>query len=203
MKRINFGIKSYSRTVLKNNIVRMYDISSEEDRHDWYSFAHGYAKGLSSAHYGITLNQAIGVIAALSPRMRWDKNKEAAFKLISSGDCKAMGVFKKKGLDILALDEPSDEAVLGILNGMKIQNFYLAIKYPEDTSNIVVDRHALSVALGYWIDEKTHGQLTPIKYQFVAEAYSLAAHQVGISPVLMQSTTWMAFRKIKENYKLK
>ena len=181
----------------------MYDISSEEDRIDWYSLANGYARGLAIDEHGITHSQAIGVIAALSPRMSWELNKNAAFEMIRFGDCKAMKVFKGKAREILRYNEPSDEVILGVLNGPKIQSFYLNIKYPQDSSNVTIDRHALSVALGYWIGEKEHGQLTPSKYQFVVEAYVLAAHQVGISPVLMQSATWSKFRKIKHEYKLK
>ena len=108
--------------------------------------------------------------------------------------------FKDKAKRIIN-SNGSDEEILKILNGRKISAFYLNIKYPNLSNNLTIDRHALSIALGYWITEEDYRGMTASQYNFFVQCFTLAAVKVGVTPLIMQSATWVRFRKIKKDYK--
>ena len=117
-----------------------------------------------------------------------------------TGDCGHMGAFKNKALNIIR-SNGTDESIKNILSGNKITSFYLNIMYPDRISEVTIDRHALSIALGYWITEEDYAGMTDAQYNFFVECFTLAANKVGVKPLLMQSATWVKFRKIKKNYR--
>ena len=147
MKAQIFKGKVLSRTVVKNNILKIWDLTSQEERSDWYQEAHDWAKALGLVH-NISTPKVCGVIAALSPLKTWEQNLKIARDLILTGDCGHMGAFKKKAIDIVH-SSGHDSEIVRILNGNKITSFYLNIKYPDRISEVTIDRHALSIALGY------------------------------------------------------
>ena len=65
--------------VTKGNIVKMYDKATKDEFYhgaDWYVNAFNYAKILESdLDYQISFKKIVGVIAALSPRNDWNRNK--------------------------------------------------------------------------------------------------------------------------------
>lgn len=186
-----------SRTRVRNNILKIWEATSDEERRDWYSEANSF--GIDLAGYRIKPRKAFGVIAALSPVKRWEENKILARDMIYSGDCGHMSQFKSKARDILDSDG-SDEEILRILNGRKISAFYLNITYPNKADYITIDRHALSVALGRFVRDEDYVGITAKQYEFFTQCYTLAAMKVGVSPVLMQSATWLKWRKIKHKF---
>jgi hypothetical protein len=190
MSQVHKGVE-LSRTKVKNNILKMWHGSAQDDRHDWYNEANLWCEDNSK---GYTLAQAAGVVAALSPVKKWDQNLVCAEDMIGTDDCGHMGVFKDKARRILRSDG-TDEAILDILNGRKISSFYLNIRYPDKANNVTIDRHALSIALGHKITDKEYQGMTAKQYAFFVECYTIAAAKVDISPVLMQSTTWVYYRR--------
>lgn len=189
-----------TRTKIKNNILKMWDLTQADERHDWYLEAFRYGVELSSkTGHTISVSKACGVIAALSPLKSWELNKKIAKDMLETRDCGQMGIFKKKALDIMDSDG-SDESILDILNGRKISAFYLNIKYPNKANNVTIDRHALSVALGYRTTDQDYAGMTANQYEFFVQCFILAAVQVNVSPLIMQSATWVRFRKIKSQY---
>ena len=202
-----FKGRELTRTKVKNNILRIYHMTTEAERNDWYQEANNFCKQFDNAlqllHQpkGEVIHSiACGVVAALSPVKRWAENKRIAIEMLETGDCGHIQQFKDKAKDIMASDG-SDEAILDILNGNKIQSFYLNIKYPDKANNITIDRHALSIALGEWITDEDYRGMTTKQYEFFVQCYTLAGVQQGISPVLMQSSTWTKWRQIKKDYR--
>jgi len=188
-----------SRTKVKNNILSFYHKSSNEDRRDWYAEANLFAKELSE-QYDISISICTGVISALSPVKTWSQNKICADKMIAVGKSNHMKQFENKAKEILSSDG-SDKSILGILRGSKISSFYLNIMYPNNSENVTIDRHALSVSLGKWITDEDYRGMTKVQYQFFVDCYKYTAKQIEISPLLLQSSTWEVFRKIKKEYK--
>jgi hypothetical protein len=199
MKQVHKNIV-LSRTKTVNNILKIWNLADKSDKYDWYRSANRFAGFLFSLDEGINLNQAAGIIAALSPVKQWKQNKKCAIELILSGDCGHMKQFKNKALAILH-SSGSEEDILKILHGQKIQNFYLNIRYPKLAIALTIDRHALSVCLGRWIDQTEYSGLTGKQYQFFAECYRIAALKLNVSPLLVQSVTWLVWRRIKQNYR--
>lgn len=172
----------------------MWNQSTMEDRHDWYQEAFMWCLNSSNG----SLSKAAGVVAALSPVKRWEQNLICAQDMIETGDCGHMGQFKEKARRILASDG-TDEAILDILNGNKISAFYLNIRYPEKANNVTIDRHALSIALGRKITDADYQGMTGKQYNFFVECYTITAMKVQVSPVLMQSATWVYYRREGQN----
>ena len=199
-----FRGETLTRTKVKNNILRIWNMTSQEDRHDWYLEANRFALDLSTSGdcCGIdrrSHSRACGVIAALSPMKRWENNKQIAKDLIETGNCGHTKTFVQKAKDILKSDG-SDEAILEILSGNKISAFYLNIRYPDEAKVMTIDRHALSIALGRWVTDNQEMKMTTKQYEFFVQCYVQAAMQVGVSPLLMQSATWTKWRTIKTEY---
>jgi len=201
-----FKGETLTRTKVKNNILRIWYMTSEEDRHDWYQEAYDFAESLARTmgaynyqHKLKNVSKVCGVIAALSPMKRWENNKVIAEDLINTGTCGHTKTFVKKAQDVLASDG-SDEAILDILNGNKISAFYLNIRYPDEAKVMTIDRHALSIALGRWVTDNQEMSMTKGQYEFFVQCYIMAAMQVGVSPLLMQSATWTKWRTIKQEY---
>ena len=188
-----------SRTVVKNNILRIWDMTSTEERQDWYQEAHDWSEALGLVHE-LPVSKVCGVVAALSPLKTWDQNLKIARDMVLTGDCGHMGAFKNKAINILKSDG-SDESIKTILSGNKITSFYVNIMHPDKTTEVTIDRHALSIALGIWITDEDYAGMTDLQYNFFVDCFTLAAKKVGVKPLLMQSATWVKFRKIKKDYR--
>lgn len=208
MKNQVFKGEVLSRTVVKNNILRIWEMTDSVEREDWYQTAYDWAyqttweliRSFTVKADGQILNRVIGVLAALSPMKRWEQNQVCAIDFLYNGDCGQMKAFCKKAERIME-SNGSDEEILTILNGRKISAFYLNIRYPDKANHVTIDRHALSVALGYWTPNDMYQGITAAQYNFFVQCYILAGAKVGVSGVRMQSATWVKWRKIKQDYK--
>ncbi len=174
-------------------------MTDQSERYDWYKQANDWAITLGGVN-DLCLSKTCGVIAALSPRKSWDLNLTCARDFIVTGNCGQMTMFKDKARQILE-SNGTDEEILDILKGNKISAFYLNIMYPDKAETVTIDRHALSVALGRWTTDEDYSGMTTQQYDFFVHCFTLAAMKVNVSPILMQSATWVKWREIKENYR--
>ena len=133
---------------------------------DWYPSAYKIAVRIAGK-YGIPTETAAGVIAALSPSNRWERNivdAEAIIKVFKAGatrdevldpDAPIIKVCtylnqKTKAWDILhRFDPPMDEwqEITEILKGVKTIEFFNCITNPK-LDDVCIDGHAYSVWLG-------------------------------------------------------
>tara|TARA_R110002020_G_scaffold328611_1_gene544602 strand:+ start:1576 stop:2169 length:594 start_codon:yes stop_codon:yes gene_type:complete len=187
-----FKGKKLTRTTVKNNILKMWSQATVIDKFDWYKNANEFCKNIDSK---LTMQQKVGVLAALSPQRRWGTNKVLALQMIKEGNAKHMPLFINKAKDIIK-NGSTDEKIIDILGGQKIISFYLNILYPTQSNIVTIDRHALSIALGYKVNEDIYRGMTKGQYQFFVDCYILAAAKVGVHTLLMQSATWEAFRRL-------
>ena len=118
----------------------------------WYSVAYDTAINMAEK-YGLSADTCAGVIAALSPNNRWERNIIDAENIIKAwrhGDdddvlavkCCTYRKMKEKALKILNSAKPIDE----ILNGPKIVEFYHCITSQDN--DVCIDGHAYSVWFG-------------------------------------------------------
>lgn len=175
---------------------------------EWYARAERYGHMLA-ATYGITFEQAVGVIAALSPNNRWQRNcvdAEAMIRAHHAGIDPATvrvctyGINRAKAAAILRLAEPSQDAIAAILNGRKVTAFFLSITGREDA--VCVDGHAYAI----WVGERVPTTQTPslgVKlYAEIARAYCLVSKRshslcgTQLTPAQVQAVTWVTYRRI-------
>ncbi len=205
MNTILFKSKRLTRTKCVNNILRVYDRSLDEHRRDWYQEARNFAvdqiaNEIDPTRTLASVRKAIGIVAAFSPMKSWETNKTCALHFVQTGVGKHTKVFTKKANDILASDGRV-ESIMDILNGNKIQSFFMNILRPDTSDEITIDRHALSVALGGYVDDTMTQGITMTQYEFFVNCYKLAGIKRAVRGTLMQSATWMTFRVNKNDYK--
>jgi hypothetical protein len=196
------------------NIAGMLQLASQTDilsGLDWYKRAHKLGVRLIHAYDGLTLGQAVGVIAALSPNNKWTRNCVDAEAMIKAWHMGAdpMGVKvctfnpnKAKAAAILALtaDDLETDTIAEILNGRKVVAFYRSIMGDPDA--VCVDGHAYAV----WIGERIPTTQTPsigVKlYADIARAYQLVAKRsyelcgTTLTPTQVQAVTWVTYRRL-------
>ena len=199
METVRIGENDYSRTKIRNNILKVYKVSVNSEQNDWYREAHQFGVEVSSflksfKNYDVTVNQVLGIVSALSPLKEWEKNKEIAVDFILTGDCGHMGANKRKARAILDCDG-SDDKILEILSGPKTSRFYMNMMYPDGTG-VTVDRHAIAIAIGRTATNKEQA-LTPKAYTFIEKCYIMTAETLGLDPLHLQSITWQTWKRIK------
>ena len=178
---------------------------------NWYQRAHDLAVKFTHASDGLTMGQAVGVIAALSPSNKWERNCIDAEAMIKTwaigGDYNAIKVCtfntnKQKAIDILSLDMESvdAEAIPTILSGQKVVAFYRSIM--GDKSSVCVDGHAYAIFIGERIPTTKTPSITPKLFETIQRAYQLVAKRsvelcgVELTPTQVQAVTWVTYRRL-------
>ena len=188
------------------NIRAVYQLASLTEQADgaaWYHAARQIAIKLAD-RYKITEPQAIGVIAALSPRNRWERNVHDADAFISAyvagGAEQAMLTKvctftsnKKKALQILESGLTHITSALTILSGPKLKEFASCIAGLPD---VCIDGHSYCI----WAGERTSLKDVPaigVKLRREIKAdYQQVAEELEIEPFELQAITWCAWRRI-------
>ena len=171
---------------------------------NWYPSAGQIAIRLAD-RYEISEAQAIGVIAALSPRNKWSRNVHDAEALIgaykASGADQAsltkvctFGANKAKAIAILGLSRAADlDAVLAILNGPKLREFTSCIAGLDD---VCIDGHAYCIWNGGRTSLKDVPAIGARLRREIKADYQAAANELGLSPSACQAITWCSWRRI-------
>lgn len=171
-------------------LMEATDVEIEAGRY-WYTEANELAWTISGEG-GVEM--AAGVIAALSPRMPWGRNKELAVRAFADGHASGtLGNSVRAANRILAGEDP-----LEVLKGDKVRNFYLSIL--GGTDSVTIDRHALEVYLGKRFKDAERPAVGKRLYREASAAYVQAARiQVAstypLTPVQVQAITWLVWRR--------
>lgn len=179
---------------MKNNILKVWEDTTDLQRHDWYKEANSFSKNLSvvfNTHHFKTA----GIIAALSPLKSWKQNKQLAKDFLLTFDAGHTSANIEKARKILYASGPAE--VANILKGPKVTAFYYNILDPEKDTFITIDRHALSIAVGYKMSDLEISAVTRNQNKFFQDCYKYAAGIIGVSPLLLQSATWLNWRERK------
>lgn len=163
---------------------------------DWYADARRIA-GVFADQYGVTVEVAAGVIAALSPLNSWGANVNLAGRFLAAGGLDA-GYLKANLAKARAILGGAD--IEATLSGLKVTNFYLSI-VSEGREGVCIDRHAYSLAVNDRSVSNAVPSLSPKRYAEVADTYVRAAkilsRELGfkIAPAVVQSVTWTVWRQ--------
>ena len=193
--RIIYKGKEISRTKVKNNILKVLNKAQDADRNDWYKEAHEWCKAQANES-NLPLAAVVGIVSAVSPLKQWDLNKRIASGFITKGTGGHTKNQMDKARKILALNSPTDEQVTSILRGPKTTNFYLDIMHYDNRTHVTVDRQAIQVALGRIMSDKEMSMTEP-QYNWFKECYIYTANMLGMRPSMLQSITWLTWRRIK------
>lgn len=180
------------------NVTRIFREATAEQVQagmDWYADARRIA-GVFADRYGVTVEIAAGVIAALSPLNSWGANLNLAARFLDAGGLDA-GYLKAnlaKARAILAGAE-----IESTLSGLKVTNFYRSI-VSAGREGVCIDRHAYCLATNDRAVSNDVPSLSPKRYAELVECYVRAAkilsRELGeaITPAVVQSVTWTVWR---------
>ena len=174
------------------NILRVFDAATPRQWQQgmtWYSRAHALAIELDPAEP----RRAAAVIAVLSPLKPWKENARLARKAYAEGGLTGgtLGDHVAKVNRLLRDREDPDVVV----SGKKVTAFFEGIASNGRGSIVCVDRHAHDIAMGRRYSESER-KINNNLYDAISRAYVRAAKQCGVSPMQMQSTTWVIWREV-------
>jgi len=188
------------------NIKAIYQLATLTEKQDgvsWYPAAKAIAVKLAE-RYSIPAAQAVGVIAALSPRNRWERNVEDAESLIAAFQAGGaeqaqltkvctFGANKTKAVRILESGLETLPTALDILSGPKLREFSSCIAGLPD---VCIDGHAFCI----WAANRTGLADVPaigVKLRREIKAdYQAAADELGMTAAALQAITWITWRRI-------
>jgi len=195
-------------TVRKNlmNVLRVADSDTTQKGLNWYVDAHNFAVELSDT-FQLSFNNVCGIISALSPSCRWERNKLEATELIAylsyglntdrlSFTTYGNNVAKAFRIFDLAPNKVENEFIK-TNSGFKTHNFFKNIQNPFDPNYVTIDRHAYFIYNG--MQGNNEVKLTKNQYKAIAENYISFAKMIGVLPCQGQAILWETYQKIKTN----
>lgn len=187
---------------LASNILKVYNKAYPNQIDigmQWYAKAHRLARDMSIKHKLKSYRYAAGILSVLSPANNWDRNIIDAHAVCSAKDeenivVATYGQFLAKALAIKHGADP--DKIINRSTGPKTWAFYQCISKPMNDLHVVVDRHALAIALYRATGDVERGQMLKRvgMYQKISDAYKEAAKEVGILPLQMQAVSWTVWR---------
>jgi len=203
----------YSRR-LDRNILACYLRANEGDREEgmyWYAQAHSSAVSMAEKHK-VSVKQAVGVIAAMSPGLNWGLNLLQANELIEAWqkglrgeDLPRLGTYGRRNIikatSILLGADPLD--VLPP-TGPKVRSFYQNILDPRSPEVVTIDRHAKCLALNssstrHGASNEKDAIVTRAEYPYYARHYVAVAERLGLIPNQLQAICWVTWRRLQGN----
>ena len=198
---------------LTDNILSVYYRSNELDKvqgKSWYETAHNVCKGLST-NYGLPLDTVTGVVSALSPNNKSDRNLIDAENMIRAlcNDIEYPKVCtfhtqKDKAVMILENTYDNPNNIMGVFKCNKTIAFYRGITTQGHCNEITVDGHAFNIWGGKYNPLNQLPAISNILYQDVTVSYKAATdvlndtldpdNSMGASQV--QAITWVCWRRI-------
>ena len=217
---------------MAKNVYKTYSNASALSRTEgiiWYREANLLALEIAE-EFNMSLAQTSLIIAALSTRNSWGKNKKDAYEFVNrisnyyttfpgmmrACTNKCVSIYydnnlKSKDSDtcdssfIWETNPFNTSSVLGS-KSYKTKAFARTIYNFENpySSCVVIDTHAINIANGYWqITGKTHNEVFSNweKYELYSDAYKVAAEWLETPAHVVQAVTWCAWRKQLSNYR--
>jgi len=202
-RRIGY-VPEAARSFTKN-ILAVYNIATKKEKHEgflWYKKARGGCRKLSQLT-GVPLRKAVGVVAATSPNLNWNKNVFTASQVIAGfsqgidheniDGCMAYKSNRLKGYKVLR-DPNRSTAILKTLNGPKISAFFDNIMGGD---SVTVDGHARNIAYNERLSLKDRKlSIGKKEYNEIAQAYRDAAAILDVKACDLQAITWVAWRRL-------
>lgn len=185
------------------NILAVYFSANAAELHEghaWYSNATDICYHIAD-DAKLSLETVVGVLAALSPNNRWNKNvsdTERLIKVFQAGedtDLLKVSTYnknKEKAIRILNGEVPSD-----VLGGLKVRAFYHCILGRDA---VCIDGHAYAIWAGERISTTKTPSISPKLYAAIADDYRTAALQISkikgveLTASQVQAVTWVVWR---------
>lgn len=162
-----------------SNILRNADHETRFAGSVWYDNAHQTVTAIA-LEYGVTVWQAAGVMAALSPRVHWRRNVNMTRDYFATGTTSSMGQSKRIA-DAVMLNG------IDALKGRKTNAF--AHNLAGDYSRVTID---MWMAIAAGIDPNRN--ISVRDYATLSGIVTRLARRNDLTPAQVQATIWVAVR---------
>ena len=195
----------------ERNIVSMFLQATPVDIQEgtvWYNNAHEVCVKLAQS-YNLPLSTVVGVVSALSPNNRWERNIHDSEQLIRAYVCEydypkvcTFTTNKDKAITMLECEIGSSENICKILKGNKTIAFFRGIFTNGECDELTVDGHAFNIWRGMYTSLNEVPAISNKLYKTVSDAYKHASETINnlegteYSPAQIQAITWVAHRRI-------
>ena len=207
---MNTTTNNVDLTIGTRNILAVYALATAGERQDgieWYHRAYRVATRIAETH-GESIETVAGVIAALSPNNRWERNIVDAENVIraytvggaeEAANVKVCTYGKMRDKAIQILEATSIIHHEDILNGRKITAFYRCIIGCQDA--VCIDGHAYSIWFGDRLTMKEVPNIGKKLYAEICDDYVEAAEVLrdsgdDVKAFEVQAITWTAWRRL-------
>ena len=193
-----------------SNILAVFYAATPVDKQEgtvWYTNAHQICQGLSDK-YKLPLSSIVGVVSALSPNNKWDRNILDAENIIRAycmgydyPKVCTFGSNKDKAITILECEIDSSDNICAILKGNKTIAFFRGIYTNGKCDEITVDGHAFNIWRGLYTSLNDVPAISNKLYKAVSDAYRDAAVAINQqtksdwSASQIQAITWVCWRR--------
>jgi len=194
--------KTFDKTMSKmtNHVSYWHDMATDnviQDGVEWYDEAKDFALMLSN-EFDVSPLRAGGVISALSPRNKWERNKIDAWNVFQavrddvSYDRVKVSTFdanKVRAFDIAKGNKEVHEA------SRKTHRFALNVG-AFDMNAVTIDTWMLYL---FQTKSKTRRELdnkiTPKQYDLLERKFQRVSHNMGYAPAHLQAVVWLVIRE--------
>jgi len=196
---------------LTQNILSTYYRSNPQDKingSNWYNRGHMICKVISN-QYNIPLDTVVGVVSALSPNNKWDRNIIDAENMIRAFCYEidypkvcTFGKQKDKAIQILECGYDNPKNISKQLNGLKTIAFYRGLATDGKCDEITVDGHAFNIWNGHYTPLNKVKGISPKLYLTIENDYKIASkvinksEKTSYSPNQIQAITWVCHRRM-------
>lgn len=169
----------------------------------WYRDARLFCFQVSK-QYGVSFRKTCAIMAALSPRNKWDRNKQDTETLIKwmlghdvSPSFATYGNMVDKAVKIFESDIDTKKEMLKLLNGPKISNFFLNI-YDAESNCVTVDTWIHLAASGEYLPTKERKILKQKEFNEISDTVKELAIEYEMNAPEMQALIWVTFKRLVE-----
>lgn len=162
----------------------------------WYKDAHAQIAEMAARQH-TTTDRAAGVVAAISPGLRWERNVYHAERILEASRGGALEV--RPGVPtysmanvVKAFRIARGEDPAAVLSGPKVRAFHALLRDGGSDSAVCVDGHMGQLARGVRKELRSSaGDITPAQYREIADAFRHEAERVGLQPCQAQAIAWL------------
>lgn len=186
-----------SLTVKQLNVLRTFHQATAEEIQNgmlWYRQTNEEADHIAEQS-GKSVACVAGIIAAMSPGLRWETNVEAAERVIRGEKLDGLGVRwyanVRKARKIVKGHNPDV-----VLRGNKVKAFAACITNPSNEVSVCIDGHCYSIWCGRRIPLAEVPALTDRLYYRIAGDFTIVARNLCLLPMQMQAIVWLTHRRL-------
>ncbi len=170
-----------------NHIMAAVSDDTLHNGKEWYTNAHSEVESMSF-RYGLTVQSIAGIVAVLSPGVRWRQNLRDAEHVIQYQEQATVSTYpqnKIKALKILSGYDP-----FAVIGGPKVTAFFINILDPKDENYVTIDRWILRALGIIGVREQKRVFDSEKQYNFIADVIRRKAKDNDMLPSQLQAVIW-------------